>query len=151
MAWSTPFENPIPLPGGRRLLTLRDAAQKGGLRQTLDSHKLPLCFCRGHGKCAEYGFLSPPSHCARISDWRLSVVAELTTEKNRLSAHPLELRLTSDTLFAGLVRRFSDRRKIDRRLFICRQFNRCKLDPFTFVVLVQQLDPRMQSRKSVGR
>ena len=26
MPWSTPFEDPIPLPDGRRLLTLRDAA-----------------------------------------------------------------------------------------------------------------------------
>ena len=26
MAWSTPFEDPIPLPGGEKLVTLRDAA-----------------------------------------------------------------------------------------------------------------------------
>ncbi len=26
MPWSTPFEDPIPLPNGRQLLTLRDAA-----------------------------------------------------------------------------------------------------------------------------
>ena len=26
MPWSTPFEDPVPLPGGRLLLTLRDAA-----------------------------------------------------------------------------------------------------------------------------
>src|SRR5205807_594413 len=26
LPWSTPFEDPIPLPDGRRLLTLRDAA-----------------------------------------------------------------------------------------------------------------------------
>ncbi|KRQ94374.1 hypothetical protein CQ10_34125 [Bradyrhizobium valentinum] len=26
MPWSTPFEDPIPLPNGRRLLTLGDAA-----------------------------------------------------------------------------------------------------------------------------
>jgi len=26
LPWSTPFEDPIPLPGGRLLLTLRDAA-----------------------------------------------------------------------------------------------------------------------------
>ena len=26
IAWSNPFEDPIPLPGGRKLLTLRDAA-----------------------------------------------------------------------------------------------------------------------------
>jgi hypothetical protein len=26
MPWSTPFEDPIPLPGGRKLVTLKDAA-----------------------------------------------------------------------------------------------------------------------------
>jgi len=26
LPWSTPFEDPIPLPNGRQLLTLRDAA-----------------------------------------------------------------------------------------------------------------------------
>jgi hypothetical protein len=26
MSWSTPFESPIPLPDGRELVTLRDAA-----------------------------------------------------------------------------------------------------------------------------
>ena len=26
MPWSTPFEDPIELPGGRRLVTLQDAA-----------------------------------------------------------------------------------------------------------------------------
>ena len=26
MAWSTPFEDPIALPGGRKLITLKDAA-----------------------------------------------------------------------------------------------------------------------------
>jgi hypothetical protein len=26
LPWSTPFDDPIPLPGGRKLLTLKDAA-----------------------------------------------------------------------------------------------------------------------------
>lgn len=26
MSWSTPFDDPVPLPGGRQLLTLKDAA-----------------------------------------------------------------------------------------------------------------------------
>jgi hypothetical protein len=27
MPWSTPFEDPVPLPGGKQLTTLKDAAR----------------------------------------------------------------------------------------------------------------------------
>jgi hypothetical protein len=43
MSWSRRFDEPIILPDGKKLLTLKDAIAKGRTRNETGSSRCPLC------------------------------------------------------------------------------------------------------------